>query len=171
MDSCWHRAVKTILFRVWDVQSGTALRTFAGHTAKITSLRFSRDARWLLSIADDKTARLWSLESSAVNGAEFFRTPVASDQLTSGAFSPDGRTIGLSASPDPFAGKKKDGGVWLLDRRTRRIAWEQRTAEGVKSVEFNPSGNTDFSSNSSAPGRGGGSQREYQIIASPWWWI
>lgn len=44
--------------RLWDVQSGARVRTFAGHSDEISGLAFSPDGKRIISSAD-ATARVW----------------------------------------------------------------------------------------------------------------
>ncbi len=45
------------------MESGRCLRTCEGHTDEVTSVALSADGRWALSGSDDKTLRLWEVES------------------------------------------------------------------------------------------------------------
>lgn len=46
--------------RLWDVTSGRELRTLAGHTAPVRSLKFTPDGKSLVSSANDGTIRVWN---------------------------------------------------------------------------------------------------------------
>ena len=48
--------------RLWDVNTGTLLRTLTGHTSGVTSVVFSPDGYTLASGSYDNTIRLWELE-------------------------------------------------------------------------------------------------------------
>ena len=60
--------------RIWDLSQGTPWHDYVGHTAKITSLDYSRDGINLLSSSADGTARVWSLQLSLEK--QHFRSPV-----------------------------------------------------------------------------------------------
>lgn len=47
---------------LWDIESGTQLHRFIGHTAKVVGIAVSPDARWAATASWDHTARLWDLE-------------------------------------------------------------------------------------------------------------
>jgi WD40 repeat protein/serine/threonine protein kinase len=73
---------------LWDLESGTAIRRFAGHSGPVRSLALTPDGRLALSGGDDHSVRLWDLEGG-VNQLEIFllhEAPVVSVTTT-----PDGR--------------------------------------------------------------------------------
>jgi WD40 repeat protein len=47
--------------RLWDVERGSELRRFEGHTHIIWSVALSRDRTLALSGAEDKTVRVWDV--------------------------------------------------------------------------------------------------------------
>jgi WD40 repeat protein len=49
--------------RLWDLESGHSLRTFAGHTDDVKSVAIIPDGNCGLSASLDRTVRLWDLES------------------------------------------------------------------------------------------------------------
>jgi len=57
--------------KLWDVESGSCLRTFVGHTGAVNSVSLSADGRYLLSgsaegpftLSVDGTMKLWEVES------------------------------------------------------------------------------------------------------------
>lgn len=81
--------------RLWDAQTGAAVRVFAGHQDAVLSVRFSRDGRWLLSGSYDKTARLWDVASGSS-----VQTFAGHDWwVWSARFSPDSQRV-VTASHD-----------------------------------------------------------------------
>ena len=52
--------------KVWDLKSGAECLTLIGHTARVTGIAVSSDARLLLSIADDGTMKAWDLTNGGL---------------------------------------------------------------------------------------------------------
>ncbi len=48
----------------YDIEAMRSVRQFRGHTDRITDLRMSADARWLLSSSLDGTLRVWDVPSA-----------------------------------------------------------------------------------------------------------
>jgi WD40 repeat protein/serine/threonine protein kinase len=51
------------LIRLWDVNSHTLIRTFAGHTDTVWSLAFSPDGKTFASGSADTSIRIWNIDS------------------------------------------------------------------------------------------------------------
>lgn len=49
--------------RLWDVETGSELQRFEGHTANVNCVAVSPDGHYALSGSADKTVRLWALPS------------------------------------------------------------------------------------------------------------
>jgi len=71
------------------------IRTFEGHTDRVTSVVFSPDGQQILSGSWDKTLKLWDVNTGSLVRSFTGHT----DSVNSVAFSPDGQTI-LSGSSD-----------------------------------------------------------------------
>jgi WD40 repeat protein/uncharacterized caspase-like protein len=80
---------------LWDAQTGAGIRSFSGHSGRVTSVAFSRDGRFVLTGSDDYTAKLWNTQT----GAEIRSFSGHSGRVTSVAFSRDGGFV-LTGSDD-----------------------------------------------------------------------
>jgi WD40 repeat protein/DNA-binding SARP family transcriptional activator/tRNA A-37 threonylcarbamoyl transferase component Bud32 len=83
-----HNTAKT-----WNAATGTAVRTFAGHTDQVTDVAFSPDGTRLATASADHTARVWEVATGR---------PVAVLRGHTGAvmrlaFSPDGRRLATAS--------------------------------------------------------------------------
>jgi len=113
--------------KIWDLESGKAIRTLKGHTSFVMSVAFSPDGKWLATASWDNTAKIWDLESGeAVLSLEEF------NYVTSVAFSPDGKKL-ATASFDEAAK------IWDLESGEIVHTFEDHTAP-VWSVAFSPDG-------------------------------
>ncbi|HOZ49873.1 MAG TPA: protein kinase [Candidatus Hydrogenedentes bacterium] len=74
---------------VWDVTSGEAFATLAGHADRVVWAGFSADARDVATASSDNTARVWDTESGVLL-AEFRGH---TKTVNAAAFSPDGRQL------------------------------------------------------------------------------
>ncbi|CAK0785298.1 hypothetical protein CVIRNUC_008505 [Coccomyxa viridis] len=57
-------ATDDLLIRMYDIEAVRSVRQFKGHMDRITDLRMSADARWLLSSSLDGTLRVWDVPSA-----------------------------------------------------------------------------------------------------------
>jgi WD40 repeat protein len=119
----WDNTIK-----VWDVNSGTELRTLAGGTEKVNSVAFNHDGRTVASGSFDNTIKLWDV----VSGRELRTLSGHANPVRSVAFSPDGRTLA--------SGGERHNAIEIFDVASGR---ELRTLAGhVEAVAFSPDGRT-----------------------------
>lgn len=52
---------KTI--RMWDIEKGTAIGKFEGHTAGVYKVLVTKDGRKMVTSSEDRTVRIWDTES------------------------------------------------------------------------------------------------------------
>ncbi|BAZ20456.1 WD-40 repeat-containing protein [Kalymmatonema gypsitolerans NIES-4073] len=97
-----------------------------GHTESVTSVSFSRDGKLLASGSEDKTVKLWDLDSR--KDVKTFSKHTGS--VTNVSFSPDGKII-ASASKD------KTVKLWSLNGTLLK---NLKHDDGVISVIFSPDG-------------------------------
>jgi len=80
---------------LWDVLTGEKIKSFIGHSDKISSFCFNQNGECIISGSWDKTIRLWDVETSNCRQVFIGHT----DSVNSVCFKPDGQWI-LSGSHD-----------------------------------------------------------------------
>jgi len=75
--------------QLWDVSTGECVRRFEGHEEEVTSVAFSPDGRFCVSVSMDGTLRFWNVLTGKCLGTLKGKRK----GLTSVAFSPDGRHV------------------------------------------------------------------------------
>lgn len=100
--------------KIWDVATGSEIRTFKGHDDDISAVAISADGKYLITGSGDKTTRLWDM----VTGKELMKLNVGSAVRSFAVFR-DGRHI-------------------LVGADERAVLWDIQTREEKKS--FSSSG-------------------------------
>ena len=135
--------------KLWDVETGSLIRSLIGHTDGVRSVAFSPNGKLLVSGSRDKTLKLWDL----VTGKELRTLSGHTDSVCSVAFSPpDGETL---------ASRSYDGTIFLWDvaailypnqSPTSAFTWQALSSIGTRLVveprtgdriEFDASGSSD----------------------------
>ncbi|MDP4088257.1 MAG: protein kinase [Bacillota bacterium] len=49
--------------RLWNIDDGSCLRIFEGHSTAVRAVSFLKNGTWALSCSEDKTLKLWDIES------------------------------------------------------------------------------------------------------------
>ncbi|MCI0339693.1 MAG: WD40 repeat domain-containing protein [Planctomycetales bacterium] len=113
--------------RLLSLSDGTLVRSLRGHgggQGGINSVAFSRDGRFLVTAANDQTARIWNVDP----GEAVWVLGGHDRWVTWAAFSPDGRLVATAGD---------DGGVRFHDPRTgKRLA----SVDGAAGAAFSPDG-------------------------------
>jgi WD40 repeat protein len=115
---------------LWDVKTGTELRSFQGHEGIVNAVAFSPDGKHVLSGSVDRTVRLWDVKT----GAEQRRFGDPVDSVKCVAFSPDGRLVAASAGD-------YEGVIHLWDADSgREIAKLPASKARIYQIAFSPDG-------------------------------
>ena len=102
----WDRTIK-----LWNVSSGSLIRTLTGHTSGVWSVAFSPDGQALASGSDDNTIKLWNVS----DGSRLQTYDQEIVYVHSIQFSPDGRLFAygrfdatVAVARNPFAAPRGD---------------------------------------------------------------
>jgi hypothetical protein len=90
VSASWDRTLK-----VWDLETGRALRTLEGHSDSVSGVAVTPDGKWAVSASWDNTLQVWDLET----GRALRTLEGHSDSVRGVAVTPDGKRA-VSASED-----------------------------------------------------------------------
>jgi len=62
-DKCLYSCGQDKVLKVWEVETGTCLKTFTGHQNNINCIIFNLDYTCVLTAASDNTAKMWDIDS------------------------------------------------------------------------------------------------------------
>ncbi|MHC1590710.1 MAG: WD40 repeat domain-containing protein, partial [Candidatus Helarchaeales archaeon] len=71
--------------KIWDVETGSCLRTLFGHSDAIISVAVTRDGKRIVSGSADKTIKVWDL----ISGNLLMTLEGHSDNVTGVVLTPD----------------------------------------------------------------------------------
>ena len=128
---CWDTDIPTTLpSQIWDIARENVRYTFESHQDDVNSLDFSHDGSFIVSRSDDKTVRIWNM-----NTRESQVLPIADDSGDAGvtcvAVSPDDHLVAATFNRD----------VHIWDVETGTLIDSLRGHDNrVYSVAFTPDG-------------------------------
>lgn len=124
------------IVRLWNIESGTLLRTFESHNGEICALTFHGDGSLLASAGEDRIVVVWD----TAMGAIVQRLTGHTDRIDALAWSPDGNRI---------ASAGWDTSVRIWDVRTGDLLGMMNgQGQCVHAVQFHPDGLRLLSSDS-----------------------
>jgi WD40 repeat protein/serine/threonine protein kinase len=115
--------------RLWDLATGTPLRTLEGHQHQVWSVAFSRDGKFVASGGADQTIRLWD----AATGQELRKLTGHRGTIREVAFSSDGKML---------ASAGLDGSAKVWDVGSGTLLHNFATAGECGCVAFSREGDT-----------------------------
>lgn len=60
------------MVKIWDSYTGEIMRTLEGHTEGISDIAWSNDGHYIASASDDKTIRIWGLDTVSLYALHAF---------------------------------------------------------------------------------------------------
>ncbi|KAM0246869.1 hypothetical protein ACHAQJ_010072 [Trichoderma viride] len=118
-------SINGLIVHIWDIKEHREILTLHGHTGMIRSMEFSHDSTLILTASEDKTARIWSIESGVCSQELQGHT----GEFTFACFSRDSALV-ATASSDKLQ-------IWDVQSGSCIRAYESRIAE-PKLVAFSP---------------------------------
>ncbi|MCX8565315.1 MAG: WD40 repeat [Glomeribacter sp. 1016415] len=112
---------------VYTISDWQKIWTLRGHRYQVNNIAYSPDSTQIATGSDDKTVRLWDLETCAI-----LRVFDHSDKITSVIYSPKG---------DQLASGSLDETIWLWDLKTGAGRILTSSVGRVRSIVYSPDGN------------------------------
>jgi WD40 repeat protein len=119
--------------RLWDAETGRAIRTFEKYNAHASTVAFSPDSRWLASGWGDGMVRIWDTRDPARKAREL---PGHSGGVGRVMFLRDGRLVSAGGS---WLGSEF-GEVRICDLSTKRFLELRGHTSGVSGLASSPDG-------------------------------
>ena len=120
----WEGKIQT-----WQTEDGTLLKSWQAHTAGgINDLQVSPDGKLLVSVSDDNTIKLWTLDGELLQTLRGHR-----DDALKVKFSPDGKILAS-------VGEDNTVRLWQLDGKL--ITTLEGHQDWVGDLDFSPDGRT-----------------------------
>ncbi len=118
---------KTI--KLWNVTTGSQLRTLTGHRDRVTALSFRPDGKLLASGSADKTIKLWNVST----GSQLRTLTGPTDEITAVRFSPDGRLLASGGYDNTLR-------LWVGDSPASIVVGRHQLA--IAAIAFSPDGHS-----------------------------
>ncbi len=113
---------------IFDVASRKRLHLLRGHQNTAKCVAFSPDGRLLATGSEDRTIRIWNVDTGEVKHV----IAAHRDEIYSLAFSPDGRTIASGGREGTIAFSHVETGQFLFDTKVgnHKVRWLQFSPDG-----------------------------------------
>jgi len=128
--------------KLWDISSGTVIRTLTGHTDDVRCITFSPDGQMLAGGAggwddpNDATIKLWQVsDGSLVN-----TLPGHGDWVSDVVFSPDGQLLLSSGRDGLYPNVNSKIKIWRIYDGLLLQYYDQEVNNGAQSLDVSPDG-------------------------------
>jgi WD40 repeat protein len=91
------------IIRLWDTGSGIMKTQLPGHSGTISTILFGSNSKWLTSLSQDQTIKIWNLEAGKEKDPitlKAHRKPLAQDTYQNLSISKDGNFMASVAESD-----------------------------------------------------------------------